>query len=132
MFVVVVPRVLNPLIDVAVHIVKAEGIRLFLANTMCPLAGIRRVPGIFTKRGFVITEREPRLTTSPRRVLPLRLAGQAIFLAGDPGQPQPRGVIEVKNKPALEMFFLNRIKPEFCADADGVQSNEAFWRGMAT
>jgi adenylate cyclase len=45
---------------------------------------------------------------------------------------EPRGVIEVKNKPALEMFFLNRIKPEFCADADGVQSNEAFWRGMAT
>lgn len=41
---------------------------------------------------------------------------------------EPRGSIEVKNKPPLEMFFVNRIKPEFSADADGVTPNEAFWK----
>ena len=41
---------------------------------------------------------------------------------------EPRGSIEVKNKPALEMFFVNRIKREFSADAEGMQSNAAFWQ----
>jgi class 3 adenylate cyclase len=42
-------------------------------------------------------------------------------------ETEPRGVIEVKNKPPLEMFYVNRIKPEFAADAEGVQPNAAFW-----
>ena len=41
---------------------------------------------------------------------------------------EPRGSIEVKNKPPLEMFFVNRIKPEFAADADGLAPNAAFWQ----
>src|SRR5271169_6426960 len=54
---------------------------------MCLLFGIRFVPGILFKRCVVLTEREPRLATRPRRVLPLRLAEQAIFLPCDPGKP---------------------------------------------
>lgn len=41
---------------------------------------------------------------------------------------EPRGTIDVKNKPPLEMFFLNRIKPEYAADADGLAPNAAFWQ----
>jgi class 3 adenylate cyclase len=41
---------------------------------------------------------------------------------------EPRGTIEVKNKPALEMFFVNRIKREYAADAEGMTPNEAFWQ----
>jgi class 3 adenylate cyclase len=41
---------------------------------------------------------------------------------------EPRGTIEVKNKPALEMFFVNRIKRQFSADAEGMQPNAAFWQ----
>ncbi len=41
---------------------------------------------------------------------------------------EPRGAIEVKNKPPLEMYFLNRIKPEFAADAEGTTPNAAFWQ----
>lgn len=43
-------------------------------------------------------------------------------------ETEPRGVIEVKNKPALEMYFLTRIKREFAADAEGLKPNEAFWQ----
>ena len=43
---------------------------------------------------------------------------------------EPRGTIDVKNKPAMEMFFLNRIKREFAADAEGMAPNEAFWRAI--
>ena len=41
---------------------------------------------------------------------------------------EPRGSIEVKNKPALEMFFVNRIKREYAADAEGLTPNAAFWQ----
>jgi class 3 adenylate cyclase len=43
---------------------------------------------------------------------------------------EPRGSIEVKNKPPLEMFFVNRIKPEYAADADGTAPNAAFWQAV--
>jgi adenylate cyclase len=41
---------------------------------------------------------------------------------------EPRGAVEAKNKPALEMFYVNRIKREFSADAEGMQSNAALWQ----
>lgn len=43
-------------------------------------------------------------------------------------QTEPRGRIEVKNLGAIEMHFLNRIRPEFSADAEGCFPNEAFWQ----
>jgi class 3 adenylate cyclase len=36
----------------------------------------------------------------------------------------PRGRIEVKGKGEVEMFFLERLKPEFSADAAGVLGND--------
>jgi len=32
---------------------------------------------------------------------------------------EPRGSIEAKNKGQIEMFFLNRLKPEFSKDPEG-------------
>jgi class 3 adenylate cyclase len=39
---------------------------------------------------------------------------------------EPRGSIEVKGKGALRMCFLDRIRPEFSADLEGVFPNDAF------
>lgn len=38
----------------------------------------------------------------------------------------PRGRLEVKGKGAVEMFFLDRLKPEFSGDDAGTVGNEAF------
>ncbi|MBL6945075.1 MAG: GAF domain-containing protein [Rhodospirillales bacterium] len=38
-----------------------------------------------------------------------------------------RGQIEVKNLGAIDMHFLDRIKPEYSADTDGCVPNEDFW-----
>jgi class 3 adenylate cyclase/CheY-like chemotaxis protein len=38
----------------------------------------------------------------------------------------PRGHVEVKNKGAVEMYFLERLKPEFSADEAGTIANEQF------
>ncbi len=43
-------------------------------------------------------------------------------------ETEPRGSIEVKNLGAIEMHFLNRIRPEFSADAEGCFPNETFWQ----
>lgn len=43
-------------------------------------------------------------------------------------ETEPRGTVEVKHKGQMEMFFLRRIRPEFSADAEGMNPSEAFWR----
>lgn len=43
-------------------------------------------------------------------------------------ETEPRGSIEVKNLGSIEMHFLNRIRAEFSADAEGCMPNEAFWQ----
>lgn len=43
-------------------------------------------------------------------------------------ETEPRGSIEVKNLGAIDMYFLNRIRPAFSADAEGCVPNEAFWQ----
>jgi adenylate cyclase len=40
----------------------------------------------------------------------------------------PRGRVEIKNKDPLELYFLDRIRPEFSADALGEAPNEALLR----
>jgi adenylate cyclase len=37
-----------------------------------------------------------------------------------------RGPVEAKHERAHEMFFLNRLKPEFSSDQDGQLPNESF------
>lgn len=39
---------------------------------------------------------------------------------------EPRGLIETKHHRPLEMFFLNRLKPDFSQDAEGHVPNEKF------
>ena len=39
---------------------------------------------------------------------------------------EPRGAIETKHNRRLDMFFLNRLKPEYSRDADGRMPNEKF------
>lgn len=39
---------------------------------------------------------------------------------------EARGIIEAKNKGQLAMYFVNRIKPEFSADAEGRVPDERF------
>ena len=43
----------------------------------------------------------------------------------------PRGSIEVKNRAPVEMFFLERLRPEYSADADGTTANERFAEARA-
>ena len=38
---------------------------------------------------------------------------------------EARGTVEAKNKGQLATFFVNRIKPEFCADTEGPCSRRA-------
>lgn len=37
---------------------------------------------------------------------------------------RPRGSVEVRNKGLIEMHFLDRLKPEYAADADGTRPND--------
>lgn len=48
-------------------------------------------------------------------------------------QTEPRGQVDVKHIGAVDMYFLDRIRPEFSADPDGHMPNAEFWRasGMA-
>ena len=39
---------------------------------------------------------------------------------------EPRGRVEAKHQRTHEMFFLNRLKPEFSSDQDGREPNESF------
>jgi adenylate cyclase len=39
---------------------------------------------------------------------------------------EPRGAVETKHNRKLEMFFLNRLKPEYSRDPDGRTPNEKF------
>jgi adenylate cyclase len=45
---------------------------------------------------------------------------------GEPIVGVPRGPIAAKHERTHEMFFLNRLKPEFSRDADGRIPNENF------
>jgi class 3 adenylate cyclase len=39
---------------------------------------------------------------------------------------ESRGPIEVKHQVSVNMYYLNRIKPEFAADEDGIRPNDHF------
>jgi adenylate cyclase len=43
-------------------------------------------------------------------------------------ETEPRGAVEVKHKGLVNMYFLNRVKPEFSSDPAGTMPNEAFWK----
>ena len=43
-------------------------------------------------------------------------------------ETEPRGAVEVKHKGLVNMYFLNRVKPEFSSDPAGTIPNERFWK----
>ena len=69
---------------------------------------------------------------------------QRVEAAGDPGRisigeltwqhinarfdTEARGAVEVKHQGLVNMYYLNRIKPDFAADPAGVTPNERFWK----
>src|SRR5262249_31361953 len=80
--------VLHPFPNIAVHIVEAESIGLFLANGMWLAAGVRVAPGIFAERRYIVSERIACRGSRPCRVLPFGLGQQPIGLAGDSRKPR--------------------------------------------
>ena len=42
-------------------------------------------------------------------------------------ETEPRGRIEVKHMDPIDMYFLNRIRPDLAADAEGCVPNDRFW-----
>jgi len=42
-------------------------------------------------------------------------------------ETEPRGSVEVKGKGSMRMYFVDRIKAEFAADAAGLVPNDRFW-----
>ena len=42
-------------------------------------------------------------------------------------ETESRGAVKVKHKGAVNMYFVNRIKPEFSSDQAGTLPNERFW-----
>ena len=42
-------------------------------------------------------------------------------------ETEPRGRIEVKHMEPIQMYFLNRIRPDLAADAEGCVPNDRFW-----
>jgi class 3 adenylate cyclase len=47
-------------------------------------------------------------------------------------ETQPRGSVEVKHIGAIDMYFLDRIRPDLCTDSEGCQPNAQFWRVSGT
>jgi adenylate cyclase len=43
-------------------------------------------------------------------------------------ETESRGAVEVKHQGLVNMYYLNRIKPEFAADAAGLTPNDRFWK----
>lgn len=43
-------------------------------------------------------------------------------------ETEPRGAVEIKHKGLVNMFFLDRIIPEFSSDSAGTIPNERFWK----
>jgi adenylate cyclase len=43
-------------------------------------------------------------------------------------ETEPRGAVEVKHKGLVNMYFLNRVKPELSSDPAGTMPNDRFWQ----
>jgi adenylate cyclase len=43
-------------------------------------------------------------------------------------ETEPRGAVQVKHKGLVNMYFLNRVKPELSSDPAGTMPNDRFWK----
>ena len=63
--------------------------------------------------------------SEPRRI---NVSAAVVAQAGPYFDIEPRGRIEIKNKDPVEMYFLQRIRPEYAADGTGEVPNDALLR----
>jgi adenylate cyclase len=61
---------------------------------------------------------------APGRV---NIGGSTLHHVANLFETEPRGRVEVKHMGEREMYFLDRIKPELSADAEGCVPNARFW-----
>src|SRR6266446_7737855 len=71
--------VLQPLTDVAMHIIEAPGIRLLLANGMRLPTGIISIPGILPQLTYVVAKTISRRRPGPGCVFPFCLRRQTVL-----------------------------------------------------
>jgi adenylate cyclase len=57
----------------------------------------------------------------------VNVAGSTFHQVAALFETEPRGRIEVKHMGAVDMYFLDRIKPDLASDAEGCLPNERFW-----
>jgi adenylate cyclase len=57
----------------------------------------------------------------------INVAGSTFHQAATLFETEPRGRVEVKHMDAIDMYFLNRIRPDLAADAEGCLPNDRFW-----
>src|SRR5262249_11037337 len=79
--VIVVVPILAPFPDVALHVVKTEGVRSLLAARVGPTLGIPLEPGELAQARLVVAEAETLRAPRAAGILPLRLGRQAVALA---------------------------------------------------
>ena len=60
----------------------------------------------------------------------VNVSGATYALIKDRFECEHRGQVEAKNKGAIDMYFVRRIKPEFSADKAGTRPNERFLREL--
>ena len=59
--------------------------------------------------------------SEPRRI---NISAAVVAQAGPYFDIEPRGRVEIKNKDPVEMYFLQRIRPEYAADGTGEVPND--------
>jgi len=60
----------------------------------------------------------------------VNVSGATYALIKDRFECEHRGQVEAKNKGAIDMYFVRRIKPDFSADKAGTRPNERFLREL--
>ena len=55
------------------------------------------------------------------------MAGSTFHQVATRFETESRGRVEVKHKDLIDMYFLNRIRPDLAADAEGCFPNARFW-----
>ena len=58
----------------------------------------------------------------------INIAGSTLHHVQGLFETEPRGKVALKHMDALEMSFIDRIKPDLAADAAGCLPNQRFWQ----